>query len=142
MKRPQHILLNVSYVYTSVFIFSPPSKTRGSGEGYLFLPCSACKPLRWVLHEQGWRVAPHLCSPAELAPFAMMEGTSRAGMAKCRVSTWLGVSRWPLPNGDGTRTAQSCPTVRLFPHRRVSEATQKVPMSHSLPAAQAPLVLW
>lgn len=42
-------------------------------------------------------------------------------MAKCRASTWPGVSWWPLPNGEGTRTAHGAIVSPPVCPRRHSE---------------------
>lgn len=122
----------MSVVFTPVTLFLVPAPdTRGSE---LFIPATLGTPAPPVVpHERGCRVAPALL-PGRAGPARHHGGEAGPG----RPSAVLAPGG--LPSGDGTGAAQQCPCCAVSP-RCVSEVTQEVPMSRSLPAAHAPLVL-
>lgn len=116
LERPQHILLNVTCVYTAAFIFSPPhSETGGSGKSYSLLPCPARQPLRRELHERGWPVA--------------VTSVPWPSWPRCH-PWWKGQAGPGWPSGDGARAAPCC---GVSPPPCLG-ATPRVPMSHPNPA--------
>lgn len=125
MERPQHILLNVSCVYTSVFIFSTPLPKHGAELFIPVMPGMQTPPVGAA--RAGLARGSHLCSLAELALMPGWNGQVGQGWTSAVLA---------LPSGDGSSAAPWCgasPPLCLGGHPEGPRVVL---------TPQAPLVLW